>query len=81
VDYGLSLVESDITAHSNHFMLTVDGDLLVHFTPRIEPPQRCSVHCPDSGEMSAGDFVLLRKLQKSGKSLVSQSGRYFCVWD
>src|SRR6266849_6980991 len=71
MDYRLSLIERDVTAHPNHFVLTVDRNLLVHFALRIEPSQRCSIHRSDSGEMRTSNVILLRKLQQSGKSLVS----------
>src|ERR1039458_5118444 len=71
MDYGLSLIERDITTHPNHFVLTDDGNLLVHFALRVEPSHRCSIQCSDSGEMSTRYLILLRKLQQSGKSLVS----------
>src|SRR5438552_12315057 len=44
MDYGLSLIERDVTAHPNHFVLTLDGNLLVHFSLRIKPSQRCSTY-------------------------------------
>src|ERR1019366_9381696 len=71
MDYGLSLIERDITTHPNHFVLTDDGNLLVHFALRVEPSHRCSIQCSDSGEMSTRYLILLRKLQQSGNSLVS----------
>src|SRR5580700_2467002 len=71
VNYGLSLIERDIAAHPNHFVLTLDGNLLVHFALGIEPRHCCSVDCPNSGEMRACNVVLLGKLHQSGKSLVS----------
>src|SRR5579862_4257441 len=45
--------ECDIAAHSNQFVLTDDGNLLVHFALGIEPTQRRSAQCSDCGEMSA----------------------------
>ena len=63
MDYGLSLIERDIAAHPKHFVLTNNGNFLVHFAPGIEPPQRCSIQCSDSGEMSTRNLILLRKLQ------------------
>src|SRR6266446_4264625 len=71
MDYGLSLVERDVTAHPNHFVLTLDGNLLVHFALRIKPSKRCPIHCSNGSEMSAGNVILLRKLQQSGKRLIS----------
>src|SRR5277367_1367312 len=71
MDYGLSLIERDITAHPNRFLLTADGNLLVHFALRIEPPQRGSIHRSNSGEMRARNVILLGKLRQSGKGLVS----------
>ena len=71
MDYGLSLIERDIAAHPNHFVLTDDGNLLVHFALGIEPSQRRSIQCSDSGEMSTRNVILVRKLQQPGKSLVS----------
>jgi hypothetical protein len=38
MDNGLSLIERDVATHPNHFVLTVDGNLLVHFALWIEPP-------------------------------------------
>jgi hypothetical protein len=58
MNYELSLTERDIAAHPNHVVLTVDGNLLVHFALGIEPPQRCSI--PMSGIRSL--FVNLPKL-------------------
>src|SRR5207302_11411378 len=69
--YRLSLIESDVTAHPNHFVLTLNGNLLVHFTLRIKPTQRCSIHRSNGGEMRAGNVILLRKLEQPGKRLVS----------
>ena len=43
MDYGLSLIERDIAAHPDQFVLTSDGNLLVHFALGIEPSQRCSI--------------------------------------
>jgi hypothetical protein len=68
---GLSFIERDIPAHPNHFPLTVDGNLLVHFAPGIEPPQPCSIHSSNSGEMRTRNLILLRKMQQPGKSLIS----------
>ena len=47
------------------------GDLLVHFPLGIEPSQRRSIQGSNSGEMCAGNVILFRKLQQSGKRLVS----------
>src|SRR5260221_4821942 len=71
MDYRLSLIERDIAAHPNHFVLTVDGNLFVHFALWIEPPQRCSIESSDRGEMGARNAILLGKLQQAGISLVS----------
>src|SRR5439155_21629960 len=71
MDQGLCLIERDVTAHPNHFVLTLDGNFLVHFSLRIEPPQRCSIDRANSGEMRTRNVILLCKLQQSGKSLVS----------
>src|ERR1700693_6212944 len=71
MNYGLSLIERDVAAHPNHFVLTIDGNLLVHLALRIEPAHGGAVHRSDSGEVRAGNVVLLRKLQESGKSFVS----------
>src|SRR5580704_18482190 len=70
MDNGLSLIEGDVAAHTNRFLLTADGNLLVHFALRIEPPQRGSVQRSNSGEMCARNVILLRKLRQSGKGLV-----------
>src|SRR6267143_952424 len=69
--YGLSLIEGDVAAHPNRFVLTVDRNVLVHFALRIKPTQRCSIDRSNGGEMGTGNVVLLRKLQQSGKRLVS----------
>src|SRR6266404_6088123 len=69
--HRLSLIESDVTAHPNHFVLTLDGNLLVRFALRIKPTQRCSIHRANGGEMRAGNVILLCKLEQSGKRLVS----------
>src|SRR5437879_8459941 len=69
--YGLSLIERDVAAHPNHFVLTVDRNLLVHFALRIKPSQRSAIQRSDSGEMRTDDVIVLRELQQSGKSLVS----------
>ena len=71
MNYGLSLIERDIAAHPNYFVLTVDGNLLVHFALRVEPSQRCSIQRSDSGEMCTRDAILLSELQQSGKSFIS----------
>src|ERR1700751_2792348 len=71
MDYGLSLIERDVAAHPNHFMLTFDGNLLVHFALGIEPRHCSSIYCSNSGEMRARNVILLSKPQLSGKSLVS----------
>src|SRR4029077_12321680 len=71
MDYGLSLIDSDVSAHPNYFVLTLDRNLLVHFALRIKPSQRCSIQRSNGGEMGAGNVVLLRKLQQSGKRLVA----------
>src|ERR1700742_2833351 len=71
VNNMLSLIERDIAAHSNHFVLAHDRNLFVHLALGIEPSQRRSVHCSNSGEMSTCNVILLCKLQQSGKSLVS----------
>src|SRR5271165_584207 len=44
MDCRLTLIERDVTAHSNDFVLTFNANLLVHFALRIEPPQGRSVH-------------------------------------
>src|SRR6266705_4221228 len=67
----LSLIERDVAAHPNHFVLTVDRNLLVHFALRIKPSQRRSVHRSNSGEIGTGNVVLPRKLQQSEKRLIS----------
>src|SRR5258705_8326944 len=71
MDYRLFLIERDVSAHPNYFVLTLDGDLLVHFTLTIKPPQRCSIDRSNGSEMGTGNVILLRKLQQSGKRLVS----------
>src|SRR5258705_3462107 len=71
MDYRLSLKKCYVTAHPDHFVLTVDGNLLVHFALGIEPSQRRSVQRSNSSEMRTRYVVLVRKLQQSGKSLVS----------
>src|SRR5438093_9292627 len=71
MDYRLSLIERDVTAHSNHFVLTVDRNFLVRFAVRIKPSQRCPIYRANGGEMRAGNVILLRKLEHSGKRLVS----------
>src|SRR5258705_4291771 len=71
MDHGLSLIERDVTAHSDHFVLTFNGYLLVHFALGIKPPQQCSIHRSNGGEMRTRNVILLRKLKQSGKSLVS----------
>src|ERR1700726_3462775 len=71
MDYGLSLIERDIAIHPDHFALTTDGNLLVHFALGIEPPQRCAIDCSNSCEMCVRNVILLRKLRQSGKSFIS----------
>src|SRR5208337_4582141 len=71
MDYGLSLIERDVADHRNHFDLTVDGNLLVHFALWIKPRQGCPIQRSNSGEMRTRNVILLRKVQQSGKSLVS----------
>ena len=62
MDYGLSLIERDIAAHPNNFVLAIDRDLLVHFALGIEPAKCSSTYCSDSGEMSARQLILFRKV-------------------
>ncbi len=31
IHHGISLIEGNIAAHRNHFVLTIDGNLLLHF--------------------------------------------------
>ncbi len=38
---------------------------------KVEPSQRCSIQRSNSGEMCTRNLMLFRKLQQSGKSLVS----------
>src|SRR6201987_2420417 len=71
MDHGLSFIERDITAHPNHFVLTFDGNLPVHFALGIEPRHCSSIYCSNSGEMRTRNVILLSKPQQSGKSLVS----------
>src|SRR3984957_20904923 len=71
MNYGFPLIERDVAAHPNHFVLTVDGNFLVHFALGIEPAYSGGVHRSDTGEVRACNVVLLRKLQESGKSFVS----------
>src|ERR1700728_28708 len=71
VDYGLSLIERDITAHPDNFVLTDDRNLLVHFTLGVEPSHRSTIQCSDSSAMSTRNLILFRELHQSGKSLVS----------
>src|SRR5580658_2765146 len=71
VDYGPSLVECDVATHPDQFVLTVDGNLLVHFALGIEPAHRCVVQRSDSSEMRAGDVILLSKLLQPGINLVA----------
>ena len=71
VDHGSSLVERDVATHPDQFVLTIDGNLLVHFALRIEPAHRCVVQGPDSGEMRAGHVILLRKLLQPGINFVA----------
>src|SRR5580700_3330436 len=68
---GPSLIQRDIATHPDHFVLTSDGNLLVHFALRIKPSQGRATQCSDSGEMRARDVILLSKLLQPGKSLVS----------
>src|SRR5713226_5822932 len=71
MDYRLSLIECNVTAHPDHFALTLDGNLLVHFPLGIEPRQRCSIHGSNRGKVCTRNVILLRKLLQSGKSLVA----------
>src|SRR5260370_38862067 len=71
MNYRLPLIERDVTTHSDHFMLTLDGDLLVHFALEIKPPQRSGAHSSDDGEGCTRNVILLRDFLKSGKGLVS----------
>src|SRR5579862_765539 len=71
MDYGLSFIERDVAAHSNHFVLTLDGNLLVHFALGIEPAQRGSIECSNRSEMCTRNVIFLSKFQQSGKSIVS----------
>src|SRR4029077_11343464 len=71
MDYRLSLIERDVTAHADHFMLTLDGNLLVHFALGIKPRQRCTVHSSNGGEVCTRNVILLSKFLQSRKGLVS----------
>src|ERR1700733_7755272 len=71
VDYGPSLVECDVATHPDQFMLTIDGDLLVHFALGIEPAHRGVIERSDGGEMRAGDVIFLSKLLQPGINLVA----------
>jgi hypothetical protein len=44
--YGIALIECDVTAHRNHFVLAVDGNLLVHLALGIEPSKRALLSAP-----------------------------------
>src|ERR1700745_1892599 len=66
MDHGPSLVERDIATHTDHFVLTIDGNLLVHFALGIEPSHRCSIQRSDSGEMRTRDVIFLSKLVQPG---------------
>src|SRR6202162_2186933 len=63
MDYGLSLIECDIAAHPNHFVLAVDENLLVHFALGIKPSQRRTIQRSNRGEMRTRNVILVRKLQ------------------
>src|SRR5271166_2967088 len=69
--YRLSLIECDVTAHPDNFVLTDDGNLLVHLALGTKPRQRCSAHGSNGREMRTRDVILLRELQQPGESLVS----------
>ena len=71
VNHGLSLIERNITAHSNNLVLAVDGNFLVHFAVGIEVSQGRTVQRADRGEVRARNVILFGELQKSRKSLVS----------
>jgi len=71
MNYWLSLIECDVTAHPDHFVLTLDGNLLVHFPLRIKPRKRSSIHSSNGGEVCTHNVILLGKLLQSGKGLVS----------
>ena len=68
MDYRLSLIERDIAAHSDHFVLALDGNLLVHLALGVEPSDRRPIECSNSGEMGARNVILLRKLQHPEKA-------------
>src|SRR5437899_1532325 len=69
--YGLSLIKGDVADHRNHFDMPFDGDLLVRLALGIKPCQCRSTQRSDSGEMRTRYVILLRKIQQSGKGLVS----------
>src|SRR5580704_18928366 len=71
VDDGSPLIERDVATHPDQFVLTVDGNLLVHFALGIEPAHRCVIQRSNSSEMRAGDAIFLSKLLQPGIHLVT----------
>src|SRR5271168_1821248 len=71
VDYWPSLIERDVATHPDQFVLTIDGDLLVHFALGVEPAHRCVIQRSDRREMRAGDVIFLSKLLQPGINLVA----------
>src|ERR1700704_375755 len=81
MDDGLSLIKRNVTAHPNHFVLSKDGDLFIHFELGIKPRQCGSVHCPNSGEMRTSNVILLSEGLQSGKSLASLEKDHGILFD
>jgi hypothetical protein len=74
----LSTIERDITAHPDHFVLTVDENLLVHVSLGIEKSQPCSTQGSDSGEMGTGNLILPGKFYEAGNPDQYQKTKNFC---
>jgi hypothetical protein len=74
--YGLSLIERDIAAHPDHFVLAIDGDLLVHFALGIEPSQRRSIQRSDSGEATKQYAVIFYQGDEAFSGLLEFADKY-----
>src|SRR5580704_17825907 len=71
VDDRFSLIECDVTAHPDHFVLADNRNFLVHLALRIKPRQSRSTYGPDGREVRAGNVILLGELQQPGEGLIS----------
>ena len=68
MDHRFSLIERDIATHPNHLVLTMDGNLLVHFALGMEGFQGRSTQRSNRGEMRARNLILFRNSSSPEKA-------------